>query len=230
MSTTNTTRRGLFAGVPAIAVAAVPAAATALPDPVRDRRDAILDRHLDVIGRLDSMPVEGRRTVLTAVTDAIETSMGEHACDAELLALKPKFDEVFDDWWRRTEAAADHQEAFERRYPPRTDGEIDQDADRLYGLVDEILRHRAYTREGLRLQCRAMIIDSYDERHGKEWEFVASVATFLRMHDLPDALMADLYDWKFEDDEEEDGDDGRPDHRVGPSKGPTTKGAGYEQA
>jgi hypothetical protein len=197
--------------------------------------------------------------------------MAERECDAELLALKPKFDEVFDDWWRRTEARAEYQDALdaelvrrtgmtsaqynelergsaealaysvertvliesdtiEHRYQPRVDDEIDQDANRLYGLVYEVLGHRAYTREGLRLQCRAMIIDSYDERHGKEWEFVASVATFLRMHDLPDALMADLYDWKFEDDEEEDGDDGRPDHWVGPSKGPTTKGAGHEQA
>jgi hypothetical protein len=72
MSTTNTTRRALLAGVPAIAAAMTPAAATALPDPARDRRDAILDRHLDVLGKLDDMPLEDRRMVLTAITDALE--------------------------------------------------------------------------------------------------------------------------------------------------------------
>jgi hypothetical protein len=181
--------------------------------------------------------------ILTAITDAIEISIAEHACDADLLALKPQFDEVFEDWWQRAEAAAERQEAFEaelarrtgmtrgqfdgfgrdsvegkaylaalealsedgsvpRRYPPRSDEAIARDADKLYGLMDQILSHRALTREGLRLQCRAMIVDVHDDSNGRTRQFVASVASFLRM-ELPDALAAELYDW-FEDDEVDD--------------------------
>jgi hypothetical protein len=114
MSNTKTTRRSLLAGLPAAAAMVAPAAAIALPDPERSRRDEILERHLDVLSRLDDMPLEGRRKVLTAVTDAIETSMAEHSCDAELLALGPEFDEVFEDWWQRLEAGL----SAEKRWRP----------------------------------------------------------------------------------------------------------------
>jgi hypothetical protein len=244
MNNHTMSRRGLLAGVPAIAVAVAPAVATALPDPESVRRDAILDRHLDVIGRLDSMPVEDRRMILTACTDAIKMSMEEHACDAELLALKPQFDEVFEDWWRRVEADTEYREAFQaelecrtgmtraqfdgfgedsvegkayraalealseersvpRRYPPRSDEEIGRDTDKMYALMDKILSHHAFTREGLRMQCRTMIVAVHDDWSGRTGQFVASVASFLRMYDdLPDALAAELCGCDDEEDDE----------------------------
>jgi hypothetical protein len=235
-------RRGLLAGAPALAATVAPA--VALPDPVRIRRDEILDRHLDTLARLDDRSPDDRRMILTAITDAIDCSMDEHDRDAGLLALQPRFNEVFDEWYGRFEADTEYQAALDaelvrrtgvrwaqfgtleqdsaeakayvaarnalfdeglikRSYPPRTDEEIRRYADRLYGLVDEILSHVAFTREGLRLQCRAMIIVSIDDWNDNTRQFVASVARFLRMP-VPDALEAHLYGWDDEDDREED--------------------------
>jgi hypothetical protein len=101
------------------------------------------------------------------------------------------------------EDALDEEESIPRRFPQRSDEENARDADRLYGLIDNILSHHALTREGLRLQCRAMIIVSRDSFSDQSWWFVASVVSFLRMETrLPDALVADLYGWDDEEDDE----------------------------
>jgi hypothetical protein len=135
-------RRGLLAGVPAIAVAVGPAAATALsglpaaiPAPTHDA--AIQE----MLGR---MPPDERRAVLTAVKEAIECSMRCCEDDAELLVLKPEFDEVFDGWRRQFQDPPRHAASEE---------ENDRFADRLYGLADQVLGHRPRTRDGCGLNA-----------------------------------------------------------------------------
>jgi hypothetical protein len=158
---TKLSRRRLLARIPAVAAAAVPAAAVALPGlatAVPGHLDGQQVRGLaEMLNKLEKLPDDEARTVLTAITDAIECSMRNHEHDAPLLALKPKFDAAFEDWWARTE---DSKQGL-GRYPARTDEEIDEWADGLADLTDEVMAHQPITREGLAMQCRAMIMDGH---------------------------------------------------------------------
>ncbi len=138
--------------------------------------------------------------------------------DAELLALKPAFDEVFAEWWQQHLDDAAHRIPFEAELERRTgmtraqswellrtdraeweatyeppmeemfkenpsedidDEESNRRCAKRYELIDAILDFTAATREGLALQCRAMIMDNFGDWHdGRTPQFVASVAAF----------------------------------------------------
>jgi hypothetical protein len=245
-NTTTISRRRLLARVPAMAATMAPGAATALSGlPTDDWRAKAIADTLDMLPEDD----EEARKILQTISDCLKASMRDRANDAELLALKPQFDDVFDDWWSRHEAweaekpqRAAFRAAFEteverhtgltrdqgwalegddrdtyqatrvatrvamfdeasiaRRYESRTDEEIEQETDKQWELVDEILSHHPVTRDGLALQCRAMIIEGYDDWDGPVRAFVAGVAAFLFL-ELPQALAEELF--AADDDEE----------------------------
>lgn len=183
-NTTNLSRRLLLArSMPALAVAAaaMPAAATAL----------------------GGLPA------------------GDTGDDDELLALKPEFDEVFEQWWQQHLDWEAHSRVFEAELERRTgmtraqgwklletdraewedtynatmSAILDEDIDphhggigdeessrrtaKRYELIVPILGQKAITREGLALQCRAMIMDNCGDWHDERTaQFVASVAAF----------------------------------------------------
>jgi hypothetical protein len=204
---TTLSRRRLLAGVPAVAAAGVPSVAAALPGlatAVPDHLDGQQVRGLaEMLDKLDKLPKGEARTIMQAITESIECSMRNHAHDAELLALKPKFDAAFEDWWART---VDSKQDL-GRYPSRTDEEIDEWANGLADLTDEVMSHHPITREGLALQCRAMIMDGYgawDDRIGR---FIGNMVLFFDWK-LPDTLAVELFTWGWKDeDEEEDNDE-----------------------
>jgi hypothetical protein len=201
-------RRRLLASMPAVAAAAVPAAATALPalaaavpDPERDRRAAIIAAQLD---SLDALPNDQAHKVLTAISEVLKCGIRNHDHDAPLMALKPQFDEVFEDWWRRKEASKLNLD----QYSPRTDEEVEREADKLYELIDKILDHSAITREGLALQTRAMILHGYDDWDDRTARFFGNMAVFFGW-ELPPSLIAGLMGWNDGDegdDEESEGE------------------------
>jgi len=208
---TPLSRRRLLARIPAVAAAAVPAAATALPGlatAVPGHLDGQQVRGLaEMLANLEKLPDDEARKVLTAITETIECSMRNHALDAELLALEPKLDAAFEDWWARTE------DSMQRlgRYPSRTDEEIHEWANGLADLTDEVMGHSPITREGLKLQCRALIIDGYGVWNDHTARFVANLVLFFGWK-LPDTLAVKLLtrdlDVQDEDeDEEEDSDE-----------------------
>ncbi len=246
---TNLSRRRLLASMPAAAAAMAPAAASALTGlPTGVVIPAHLDarqfeRHLDLLAMLDRLPNDEANKVLTAITEVIDCSMRTHAHDAELMALKPQFDAVFDEWWQRIEAQRRHLGEFnaelerrtgltraqgdqlERGSPEfeayrvasialsdespssRSDEEVDQEADEMFALIDKILTFSPLTRDGLRLQCRALIMDNYDDWNENVAKFVGSVVLFFNI-ELPGRLAAKLMavGWSEGDEGEEDED------------------------
>jgi hypothetical protein len=120
---TNLSRRRLLASMPAAAMA--PAAATALPGlstGVPDHLDGQQVRGLaEMLAKLEGLPKGEANTVLKAITEVLECGMNSHAHDAELMALKPQFDEMFKDWWEREET----RKFRPADYTPRTDEEIE---------------------------------------------------------------------------------------------------------
>jgi hypothetical protein len=68
----------------------------------------------------------------------------------------------------------------DRRFPPKTDEEIDREADQQYELIDKILSHSPITREGLALQCRAMIMDGWGvwNDDGRTARFLGNMVLF----------------------------------------------------
>ena len=208
MKATLSRRRLLASSMPAVAAAAMPAAATALPalaTAVPGHLDGQQVRGLaEMLNKLEKLPDDEARTVLTAITDAIECSMRNHEHDAPLLALKPKFDAAFEDWWARTE---DSKQGL-GRYPARTDEEIDEWADGLADLTDEVMARHPITREGLAMQCRAMIMDGYSawDDHGHTARLIGSLVLFFGWK-LPNTLAVELLargqDWDDEEEEDE---------------------------
>lgn len=96
------------------------------------------------------------------------------------------------------------EDPIERDYPLRSDEEINRDTYKLYGLIDKILGdYYPVTKEGLALQCSAIIADGYDGWNDRVMQFVVSVASFLNL-ELPDALAARLFGWDDEEAEAED--------------------------
>jgi len=195
-------RRRLLARIPVVAAAAVPTAATALPGLAAaipdDRRAAIIAKTLD---SLDELPAGEADKVLQAVKETIECGMRNHAHDAPLLALKPQFDQVFEEWWRQKEAS---KPQFDSRLP-MSDEEIDRAADKLYELIDRILDHPPITTAGLALYCRAMILHGYDDWDDRTARFVGNIVLFFGW-EPPQSLMAGLL-FRSLADGEEDGDD-----------------------
>ena len=106
--------------------------------------------------------------------------------DAELLALKPRFDEIFGEWrqWIEAHDRQDIEDAVLDAFGLNT----------LYEIIDEVLNYSPVTREGLALQCRAMLMHNYgDWQDLRTAAFVAGVACFLKMK-LPDFVTDDLFD------------------------------------
>jgi hypothetical protein len=202
-----TTRRRLLASMPA-AAAMAPAAATALPGlatAIPDYLDGQTVRGLtEALNHLDKLPKGEANKVLTAIKESIECSMRNHAHDAPLMALKPQFDEVFEDWWKRKEASKLDLDDC----PPRSDEEVDRGADQFYELIDKILSHSPITREGLALQCRALIMDGFDDWNDRTARFVGNMVLFFNWK-LPDTLAVELLTWGQhwdDEDEEEEGE------------------------
>jgi hypothetical protein len=117
-SDTNLSRRRLLARIRAVAAAAVPATAVALPGlptGVPDYLDGQTVRGLtEALRHLEGLPAGEANKVLTAITEVLECSMANHAHDAPLLALKPEFDAAFEDWWSREE---DRKRGLRRAIP-----------------------------------------------------------------------------------------------------------------
>jgi hypothetical protein len=199
-------RRRLLARIPAVAAAAVPATAVALPGfatAIPGHLDGQQVRGLaEMLNKLEKLPDDEARTVLTAIVETIECSMRNHAIDAPLLALKPKFDAVFEAWWKRKEASKLHP----KEYPPRSDEEVDREADQLYDLIDKILSHSPITREGLALQCRALIMESYGAWDDRTARFIGNMVLFFNWK-LPDTLAVELLTWGWKDEDEEENND-----------------------
>jgi hypothetical protein len=213
-TTTLSRRRLLASSMPALATAAAmapvaasaltshPAGAGAILEHLDRRRIQDLMRLLD---QLDGMPKGEANKVLTAITETIECSMRNHEHDAPLLALKPKFDAAFDDWWARTE---DSKQGL-GRYPSRTDEEIDEWASGLAELTDEVMGHHPITREGLALQCRAMIMDGYGAWDDRTARFIGNMVLFFNWK-LPNTLAVELLTWGqdcWADEDEQENED-----------------------
>jgi hypothetical protein len=156
-----------------------------------------------MLNKLEKLPDDEARTVLTAIVETIDCSMRNHAIDAPLLALKPQFDEVFEAWWKRKEASKLHP----KEYPPMSDEEVEREADRQFELIDKILSHSPITREGLALQCRALIMDGFDSWDDRTARFVGNMVLFFNWK-LPNALAVELLTWGHDwDDEDEEGNE-----------------------
>jgi hypothetical protein len=127
-NTTDLSRRKLLASMPAAAAAMAPAAATALPGlatAVPDHLDGRKVRGLaEMLAKLEDLPKGEANTILKAITEVLECGIANHAYDAELMALKPEFDEMFKDWWEREETRKFHPE----NYSPRTDEEVERES------------------------------------------------------------------------------------------------------
>jgi hypothetical protein len=115
------------------------------------------------------------------ISDALRVAKADIAADAELLALKPEFDKVFDRWCR--ERAGEPHSLSDEEWERRTEDQFE--------LIGEIMRYLPVTREGLAFQCRAMIIHEFETWTGPVQCFIASVASVLRL-DLPNHLWARL--------------------------------------
>jgi hypothetical protein len=193
-------RRHMLANILAVAAMAVPTAAIEASGLA-----AAIPNHLDVQGvkglaemleRLDNLPKDFSNQVLTAITETLECSMDTHAHHAELVALRPQLEEAFAESRRREEAE------------PRSDEEIDEAADKLYALIDKVLSYRPLTREGLKLQCKALVIDGINEWGERTAKFVANFVLYFGM-ELPDLLMVRLLSpWpeEVEENDEEEGE------------------------
>jgi hypothetical protein len=197
-------RRRLLARIPVVAAAAVPTAAAALPGlaaAVPDHLDVQRVRGLaEMLAKLEKLPNDEANTILKAITEVLECGMRNHAHDAELMALKPQFDDVFEHWWRQKEAS---KLQLDSRLP-MSDEEIDRAADKLYELIDRILDHPPITRAGLALYCRAVILHGYDDWDDRTARFVGNIVLFFGW-ELPQSLMAGLL-FRGLADGEEDGD------------------------
>jgi hypothetical protein len=210
MKTDSTlSRRRLLARIPAVAAAAVPATAVALPGLATAVPGHLDDQQVrglaEMLAALETLPPGEANKVLTAVLETIECSMRNHEHDAPLLALKPKFDAAFEDWWARTE---DSKRKL-GRYPPRADAEIAEWVTGLADLTDEVMAYHPITREGLALQCRALIMDGFDDWNDRTARFVGSMVLFFNWK-LPDTLTVELLTWGQDwddEDEDEDGDE-----------------------
>jgi hypothetical protein len=206
---TALSRRRLLAHIPAVAAAAVPATVVALPG-VATAVPGHLDGHqvrglAEMLSALEGLPKGEANTVLKAITEVLECGMNSHAHDAPLMALKPKFDAAFEDWWART----DDSKRNLGRYPARTDEEIDEWADGLADLTAEVMGHRPITREGLALQCRALIMDGFDDWNDRTARFVGNMVLFFNWK-LPDTLAVELLTWgqDWDDEDEEEDEEG----------------------
>lgn len=235
---TKMSRRRLLAQAPIVAIAAVPTVAIAFPDVpdiaalMQGRPDWQIRGIVSMVDMLPQDPDETRK-VLTAICESIKVSMRARDADAELLALKPRFDEIFDTWCWRVEAARQDREdldaelfrrtgltreqrsklngsereafrpvrheiiaAYRTSHPRRlteTDDEGKAWCMKLYEMINEVLSYRPVTREGLAMQCRAMIMDNFSDWW--DWRtpsFVASIVLYLNM-ELPDFVMDDLF-------------------------------------
>jgi hypothetical protein len=192
-----TTRRRLMTYAPAAAAMAVPAAAIAAPglaaafpdhlDPQQVRGLAVM------LKRLEGLPSDEAHTVLKAITESIECSLDNHAHDAELMTLGPYLDEAY-------------AESLRRENAERSDEEIDEAAEKLCTLIDKVLSYKPLTREGLKLQAKALIMDGLCD-----WqEPVANFVLYFGMgNELPDRLMVDLLTtaWSEGTDEKTDEED-----------------------
>lgn len=212
MSTDTISRRRLLAYVPAMAAATAPTAATALPglaSAIPDHLDTRQVKGLaEALSMLEKMPKGEANKVLTAIKESIELGMRNYAHDAELLALKPQFDEVFEEWWAREEGRRSHPDD----YSPRSDEEIGEATDTLYELIDKILSYESITREGLKLQCCALIMDGYETWDDRTARFMGNFVVYFNI-DLPRMLAVQLLtrgqNWDDEDEEEEDEEEAR---------------------
>jgi hypothetical protein len=159
-----------------------------------------------MLAKLEELPKGEANTILKAITEVLECGMNSHAHDAELMALKPQFDEVFADWWTREETRKFRPE----EYSPRSDEEVERAADKQFEMIDKILGYRPLTRDGLRLQCRAMVMDAYNDGDDRTVRFITNLLLFFSI-DIPDMLAVDLLtrgqDWSDEDEEEEEEDE-----------------------
>jgi hypothetical protein len=203
-SHTALSRRRMLASVPVLAATMTPVAATALPglgtaipehlDPQRVKGLA------DALEMLERLPKGEANKVLTAITETIELSMRNHAHDAELMTLRPHLDAAFEVWWQETKAriSGDYHEA-------RSDEEIAQAADKLWTLIDKVLSYSPMTREGLKLQCKALIMDELDDWDERSARFVGNFVMYFGMKDVPELLTGKLlhYGWEWSDENEE---------------------------
>jgi hypothetical protein len=110
-------RRRLLASFPAVAATAVPAAATALSG-----LPAAIPPHLDgrkieglaeMLAMLENMPPDEANKILDFLARAIGQARHDLAADADLMALKPTFDQMFDNWWTRWEDSMEHSRAVD---------------------------------------------------------------------------------------------------------------------
>jgi hypothetical protein len=133
-----------------------------------------------------------RRTGLTGVQGRALEDDAEHAAFLKI--------------YRETrEAMITEDPLFDER-PPRTDEEIERE----YELIDKIMSHQPVTREGLALQCRALIMDGFgtwdDNGPTHIARFLGNMVLFF-FWKLPDTLAVELLtwgqDWTEEDEEEE---------------------------
>ncbi len=182
--------------------------------------------------------------VAAAGLPSIATALGglPTGDDAELLAFKPEFDEVFEQWWQQHLVWEAHSKVFEAELERRTgmtraqgwkllktdraeweetyhasmsklieedgdrggidDEEMNRRGTKRYELIYEILGQKAVTREGLALQCRAIIMDNFDDWPcDRVASFVASVAAFAEA-ELPQPA-EELFTVRDEDEEDE---------------------------
>jgi hypothetical protein len=170
--TNLTTRRRLLAHAPAAAAMALPTAAIVLPS-----HATALPAHLDVqrvkglaemLERLEGMPADQANVVLKAITDCIECSIDTRAHDAELMTLGPELDEAY--------AESLHDD--------------DHSGNKLYAMIDKILSYRPLTREGLKLQCKALVMDGANDLDWRVAKFISNFVIYFGM-EVPDRLMVD---------------------------------------
>jgi hypothetical protein len=97
--------------------AAIPAAATALSG-----LPAAIPPHLDgrkieglaeMLAMLEDMPPDEANKILDFLARAIGQARHDLAADADLMALKPAFDQMFDNWWARWEDSMEHSRAVD---------------------------------------------------------------------------------------------------------------------
>jgi hypothetical protein len=130
--------------------------------------------------------------------------MDNHAHDAELLALGPQLDEALEEWWNREEARRSHSPT----YIPKSDEEVEQATDKLYALIDKVLSYSPLTREGLKLQCKALIIDGLESWDDRTVRFIGNFVGYFAMK-LPNGLTVNLLNkgWAWDEDEEAEEED-----------------------
>jgi hypothetical protein len=169
---TNPSRRAVLAGAPAIALTAgtLPAALAASGDAELLALKPEFDRLFEL---WRAMTIE-QRTGLEEFNAILREKTGMTRCEARALdrdsveaeAYYQTLDALSEE---RASRSRDHTEAWE---PIR---------DRFYELADEILTHKATSREGLALQARAFVSawsEVCDDEDGVQ-NFLASVCAFL---------------------------------------------------